>query len=416
MRFPQPIQAGDPRARATDESPLPTWPHYDDEQIAAVVDVLRSGQVNYWNGGQGRAFEEEFASYAGTPHAVAVANGTLALELCLHALEVPQGADVIVPARTFLATASAVVARGCRPIFADVDPQSGNLSAETIEAALTPNTRAIVCVHLAGWPCEMDEIRDLADRHDLKIIEDCAQAHGAEYRGRPVGSLGDAAAFSFCTDKIISTGGEGGMVTLQDETAWRRAWSYKDHGKCWDRVYNAEHPDVFRWLHESLGTNWRLTEMQSALGRIQLRRLPQSVETRRQHASTLSAVLEGHEAIRLARPPRHVKHSYYKYYAYLTPLALQQGTRRDNFVRTLQSHGVPAGSGSCSEIYLEQAFQKLNLGPHQPCRVSQSLGETSLMIPVHPTLSPADVAGMGRRIRGLLDRQSIPDTESTAAA
>ena len=394
----------------------PTWPHYDDEQIAAVVDVLRSGQVNYWNGQQGRAFEQEFAQFADVPHAVAVANGTLALELCLHALDVPQGADVIVPARTFLATASAVVARGCRPIFADVDPQSGNVSAETIEAALTPNTRAVICVHLAGWPCEMDEIHQLAKQHDLQVIEDCAQAHGAEYRGRPVGSLGHAAAFSFCTDKIISTGGEGGMVTLQDETAWRRAWSYKDHGKCWDRVYNAEHPGVFRWLHESLGTNWRLTEMQSALGRIQLRRLPKLVETRRQHATTLTATLEGHGAIRLVQPPRHVKHSYYKYYAYLTPLAWQSGQSRDELVCALQSQGVPAGCGSCSEIYLEQAFQKLDLTPQRSCRVARSLGETSLMFPVHPTLSTADVAQMGRRISGHLEQLVAPSVDSASAA
>ena len=416
MRRPQPVQAADPRACATDSSSLPQWPHFDDEQIATVASVLRSGKVNYWNGEQGRAFESEFAQFVGTPYAVAVANGTLALELAIHALDIPQGSEIIVPSRTFMATASAVVARGCRPVFADVDPLSGTLSAETIEPLLTPNTRAIICVHLAGWPCEMDEIRALAQQHGLNIIEDCAQAHGAEYRDRPVGSLGDAAAFSFCTDKIMSTGGEGGMVTLQDETAWKRAWSYKDHGKGWDRVYNSEHPGVFRWLHDSLGTNWRLTEMQSAIGRIQLRRLPGWVETRRRHAATLSAMLGGHSALHLAEPPPHVKHSFYKYYAYLVPAALTSGRSRDDILRMLQEQGVPIGCGSCSEIYLEEAFQQTDLAPQEHCRVARQFGETSLMIPVHPTLSTMDIARMGRTICQLLDGLVESNSEPLAAA
>jgi dTDP-4-amino-4,6-dideoxygalactose transaminase len=400
----QPHQGAVPSNCApTTPPPLPGWPHYDDEQIAAVVEVLRSGEVNYWNGEQGRAFEQEFADYVGTPHAVAVANGTLALELALIALDIPAGTEVIVPCRTFLATASAVVARGCRPVFADVDPHSGNICAETIAPLITPRTSGIICVHLAGWPCEMDEIRALADRHGLKVIEDCAQAHGAEYKGFSVGSLGDAAAFSFCTDKIISTGGEGGMLTLSDEAAWKRAWSYKDHGKGWDTVYNTQHPGVFRWLHDSLGSNWRMPEVASAIGRIQLRRLPWWVATRRQHAATLRATLSQHPAVTIPQPPEHAVHSYYKFYAYLNPAALDEGVCRDEIVRRLQEAGVPAGSGSCSEIYLERAFQEAGLAPAEPCLAARQLGETSLMFVVHPTLSSEDVAWMGRTVRRVLD-------------
>ena len=413
MSRSQPAQAAD-RCALT-HARLPTWPHYDDEQMAAVAEVLRSGKVNYWNGDEGRQFEREFADYIGTPHAVAVANGTLALELAIHALEIPAGTEIIVPSRTFIATASAVVARGCRPVFADVDPVSGNISAETIAPLITEQTRAVICVHLAGWPCEMDDICELASQHGLKVIEDCAQAHGAEYKSHKVGSLGDAAAFSFCTDKIMSTGGEGGMVMFQDEAAWKLAWSYKDHGKGWDTVYNTEHHGVFRWLHDSVGTNWRMPEMQSAIGRVQLRRLPEWVETRRHHAATLTETLGGCPAIEVYEPPSHMKHSYYKFYALLSPELLRQGIERDDVVRQLQAAGVPAGSGSCCEIYREQAFRETDLTPEFPCRTARDLGERSLMFVVHPTLSDDDVLQMGSVVRNVLDEIAVPSLLLKAA-
>lgn len=393
----------------------PAWPHYDEEQIAAVTDVLQSGRVNYWTGEVTREFEREFASFTGTKHAVAVANGTVAIELAIEALGIPAGSEIIVPSRTFLATASAVVARGCRPIFADVDPISGNISAETIEPLITNKTLAIICVHLAGWPCEMDEIRALADQYGLKVIEDCAQAHGAEYRGKPVGSLGDAAAFSFCQDKIISTGGEGGMVTTNDESVWKRAWSYKDHGKGWDTVYNTKHSGVFRWLHDSLGTNWRMTEMQSAIGRIQLQRLPEWVETRRRHADALAKVLEPHPLVRLAHPPKHVYHSYYKTYAFLRTEHLAEGWTRDRIVQELQQQNVPSGCGICAEIYLEHGVQQAGFAPEKPCLVSRELGDTSLMFPVHPTLENEHVVHLGQAVLDVLDR-AVAATPQRAAA
>ena len=409
-------QTAEIAARIPVQDAWPAWPHYDDEQIAIVGDVLRSGKVNYWTGEITREFEREFAEFVGTRHAVAVANGTVALELALEALQIPQGSEVIVPCRTFLATASAVVARGCKPIFADVERASGNISADTIAPLITEQTSAIICVHLAGWPCEMDEIMSLAHQHDLKVIEDCAQAHGAEYRGQRVGSIGHAAAFSFCQDKIISTGGEGGMLTTDDEAVWKRAWSYKDHGKGWDTVYNTEHEGVFRWLHDSIGTNWRLTEMQSAIGRIQLERLPEWIETRQDHAATLTTTLAGHPAVRLACPPPHVKHACYKFYAYLRPEFLTGDWTRDRVVRELQAEGIPCGCGSCAEIYLEQGIQRTGLAPAEPCEVSRELGETSLMFPVHPTLQAEHVTRMGQAVRDVLDRMVTETSEVRRAA
>lgn len=367
------------------------WPVFDQEQIDAVTAVLQSGRVNYWTGEEVRRFEEEFAAYCGTRHAIAVANGTVALELALVALGIGPGDEVIVTPRTFIASASAVALRGAVPVFVEVDAASQNITADTIRPHITPRTRAILCVHLAGWPCEMSDIMALARRHNLAVIEDCAQAHGAEYRGRRSGALGDIAAFSFCQDKIMTTGGEGGMLTTNDPQLWRRAWSYKDHGKDWDRVHAREPQRVFRWLHRSLGTNWRMTEMQAAIGRVQLRRLPEWLRRRRQLAAILNEHIGQQPGLRIAQPPPHVAHAYYKYYAFLTEDVLASGWARDEIVRALQSLGVPCGSGVCPAVYLEDAFAAAGIGPAVPLPVTEQLGRTSLMLLVHPTLNVRSV-------------------------
>ncbi len=376
-----------------------SWPHHDNDEITAVQQVLISGRVNYWNGTEGRCFEREFAAAMDCEYAVALANGTIALDLALRVLGIGSGDEVVVTPRTFMASVSCIVNAGATPIFADVDPDSQNITAETIERALTPRTRAVVCVHLAGWPCEMEPIMALAEARGLKVIEDCAQAHGARYRGRSVGSFGHAAAWSFCTDKIMSTGGEGGMLTTNDPVLWSSAWSYKDHGKSWQAVYNADHPPGFRWLHESFGTNWRLTEMQAAIGRIQLTKLETWVNRRRAHAARLNEVCRSFPAVRLTEPPAHVAHAYYKYYCFVRPERLRFGSDRDVIVAGLQARGIPALHGSCPEVYREKAFDGLGFRPAERLPVAWVLGETSLMLPVHPTLTEAELerfcAGLG---------------------
>nr|WP_051076746.1 DegT/DnrJ/EryC1/StrS aminotransferase family protein [Thioalkalivibrio sp. ALgr3] len=368
-----------------------SWPQFEDDEVAAVREVMSSGRVNYWNGDEGRAFEREFAAWHGVPHAVAVANGTLALELALHSLGIGPGDEVVVSPRTFVASASAIVMRGARPVFADVDRDSGNLTAETARAILSERTRAILPVHLAGWPCDMHALRALADEFGLFLVEDCAQAHGATVQGEPVGSFGDAAAFSFCTDKIISTGGEGGMLLLQDEDTWRRAWNFKDHGKDWSAVYEREHPPGFRWVHESFGTNWRLTEMQSTIGRAQLAKLPGWLEQRRNNAGVLLERLSGLPGLRVPHPPEGMGHAWYKFYAFVRPEMLRDGWDRDRIVEAVQTHRVPCLHGGCSEIYLEKAFDGTGFRPPERLPVARELGETSLMFPVDHTLSATDM-------------------------
>lgn len=380
--------------------PFSPWPRFAEDEIEATVQVLGSGKVNYWTGEEGRRFEEEFAAFTGCNYAIALANGTVALELALYALGIGEGDEVIVTSRTFIASASSVVMRGATPVVADIDPVSQNITAETVRAVITSRTKAIIAVHLAGWPCDMDPIIDLSRTRGLKVIEDCAQAHGAIYKGRPVGSLGDAAAFSFCQDKIMTTGGEGGMLVTSDKGLWERAWAFKDHGKSHDAVYNRQHPPGFRWLHESFGTNWRMTEMQAAIGRVQLGKLPGWVRKRQRHAVILTEGFSCIPGLRVTPPPADIGHAYYKYYVFVKPESLSDGWDRDRIMAAVNAEGIPCFSGSCSEIYLEKAFAGLRQAARLP--VARELGETSLMFLVHPTLSEEDMHDTVRAVEKVL--------------
>ncbi|MGF2735337.1 DegT/DnrJ/EryC1/StrS family aminotransferase [Marinobacter sp. DUT-1] len=384
--------------------PFSPWPSFTEEEANAVRDVLLSNKVNYWTGEECRKFEREFSAFAESEYAIALANGTLALDLALKALGIGEGDEVVVTPRTFLASASSIVTAGAVPVFADVDPDSQNITPESVRKVITPRTRAIVCVHLAGWPCDMDGFMALAEEFGLSVIEDCAQAHGARYKGRSVGSIGHVGCWSFCQDKIMTTGGEGGMVTTNDRELWSKMWSYKDHGKSWDAVYDRDHEPGFRWLHESFGTNWRMTEMQGVIGRIQLKRMPKWFARRK---ANQNAIWETARELKGLRVPEFqgfcsgceckldvttaCEHAGYKCYVFVKPEELQSGWDRDRIIEELVERGVPCFSGSCSEVYLEKAFDGTGYRPKEPLPVARELGETSLMFLVHPTLKDEEI-------------------------
>ena len=372
-------------------TPFSPWPSFTEEEADAVRAVILSNKVNYWTGQETRSFEKEFAAWSGTEYAVALANGTVALDVALKALDIGPGDEVVVTSRTFLASVSSIVNAGAVPVFADVDLDSQNFTAETISAVLTPRTKALICVHLAGWPCDMDPIMDLAAEHDLKVIEDCAQAHGAHYKGRPVGSIGHIAAWSFCQDKIMTTGGEGGMVTTNDRQLWADMWAYKDHGKSWEAVYEREHAPGFRWLHESFGTNWRMLEVQAVIGRIQLRRMQEWHAARLKNASRIWAQARQLPALRVPVLPVADVHAAYKCYVFVRPQALKPDWSRDRILNEMVARGVPAFSGSCSEVYLEKAFEGTGWRPSLRLAHAKELGETSMMFLVHPTLTQQEI-------------------------
>lgn len=384
--------------------PFSPWPSFTQQEADAVSRVLLSNKVNYWTGQECREFEKEFAVWADSEYAVAVSNGTLALDLALKALNVGEGDEVIVTPRTFLASVSSVVTAGATPVFSDVDLNSQNIEASTIEAVITPKTKAVIVVHLAGMPADMDPIMALAEKHGFYVIEDCAQAHGAKYKGRSVGSIGHIGAWSFCQDKIMTTGGEGGMVTTNDKALWSAMWSYKDHGKSFDAIYNKQHPPGFRWLHENFGTNWRMTEMQAVIGRIQLQRMAEWTAKRQAYAALIDEAVADLDVVRRVKVPSDVLHAEYKHYLFVEQECLAEGWTRDRIVETIAERGIPAFQGSCSEVYLEKAFDNTPWRPKESLPNAKLLGETSLMFLVHPTLTRQELLKTTDVIRAVLQQ------------
>ena len=368
-----------------------SWPSFSEEEADAVKNVLLSNKVNYWTGNECREFEKEFAVWSNSKYAIALGNGTLALDSAFKALDIGIGDEVIVTARTYIASVTSIVNAGAIPIFADVDLNSQNITPESIRSKITSKTKAIVCVHLAGWPCEMDGIMDLANEFNLYVIEDCSQAHGAKYKGKSVGSIGNIGCWSFCQDKIMTTGGEGGMVTTNDKFLWSKMWSYKDHGKSYEAVYQRKHPDGFRWINESFGTNWRMTEMQGAIGRIQLKRMEIWRTNRISNANKIWDTAKKCKGLRVPDIPNHIDHAAYKCYVFVKSNELKNKWDRDRIIKEINALGVPCYSGSCPEVYLEKAFDKTEFRPKKRLANAKELGETSLMFLVHPTLSKDEI-------------------------
>lgn len=383
---------------------LNPWPYIDTDQIDAAKRVLASGKLNTWTGTETTAFENEFAKWSGSSHAIAMANGSLALSAAYLSVGLGQGDELITTPRTFIATASSAVLLGATPVFADVDPNSGTLNPATIEPLISSRTKAISVVHLGGWPADMLAICDIARSHGIAVIEDCAQAHGARINGDSVGTFGDVAAWSFCQDKIMTTGGEGGMVCTSRKDLWDSIWSFKDHGKSYEAVYELEHKPGFRWLHTRFGSNFRLTELQSAIGRVQLQRLPEWTKTRSRNAQVLVQALSDLPAVRVPQPPDNLTHAWYKFYAFVKPDALADGWSRDRILSEIAELGYPALSGSCSEIYLEKCFQDAGLSPTHHLPVAHQLGMTSLMFLVHPTIHSEQMVGYAEAVRSVISR------------
>ena len=393
-------------------TPLPPWPVIDTDERAAVDRVLRSGKINYWTGDECRSFEDEWsAAHSGDStgvrgsspklHSIAMANGSLTLDAALRSLGVGAASadfggraddEVIVSPRTYVASALCAVMAGARPVFAEVDRESGCVTAETLDAARSPRTRAVIPVHIGGWPCDMPSIMAWAEEHGIRVIEDCAQAHGATIAGRPVGTFGDFASWSFCQDKIMTTGGEGGMLCTQHSELFRRAWAIAQHGKAFGRA--TESPQAnngvqFRWLVDSVGTNMRMTEMQAAIGRCQLRKLSRWVEARRRNAGVLTSVLRRQSSVPLRIPAIPEGHSCYRWVAFVDHTLDDDDAEpnlRDGILHALAAAQIPAMMGSCSEVYRESVFADRGLAPPARLPIARELGESSLTLLVHHTI------------------------------
>ena len=365
--------------------PPPQWPAYAADEIAAVIATLCSGKVNQWTGNKVRSFERAFADLHEVPFAVALATGSLALEAVLRGCGVGPGDEVIVTPRSFIASASCVDLVGAKPVFADIDLDSEAITPGTVAPLITERTKAIIVVHLNGRPADMPGFVELADRHNILIIEDCAQAHGARIDGKLVGSFGHASAFSFCQEKIITTGGEGGMALFKDESHWRRAWSYRDNGKDYEMIFNRPPQPGFRWAHTRVGSNWRLTEIQAAIGLRQLRKLPAWTAARAANARKLTRWLAPYPSVHIAPLPANYQHAFYRFSFRLEPARLRSDWNRDRVVRALIAEGIPAMPGACPELYREGVYAQSMAG-FQRLPNAAYLGTVSLCLLVHPTL------------------------------
>ncbi len=389
---------------------LPVWPNFTKEEINSVSRVLSSNKVNYWTGNECKEFESEFCRFSNSKFSIALSNGTVALDLALIALDIKKGDEVIVTPRSFIASASSVINIGARPIFSDIDPLTGNITAEHIKKKITKKTKAVICVHLGGMPCEMDDITSLAKEHKLYIIEDCAQAHGAQYKGKSVGSIGDIGAWSFCQDKIMTTGGEGGMVTTNNRHLWKKMWSYKDHGKNYSKVTSPSNKTGFKWLHDSFGTNWRMTEMQAAIGRIQLKKMDKWNKLRNRNAIQIIKTLSKFpNTINISSHPSYVNHGFYRVYAAIKTDSLKKGWTRDRIIEEINSLGVPCFSGSCPEIYREQSFISSKLAPKKRLNNAKLLGEMSIAFLCHPNLRLRDLKLMTANIEKVVTKASYSE-------
>lgn len=371
-------------------------PFYSNKAIKKIGSLLKTGKVNYWTGTECKNFEKEFSRYLGNKYSVALSNGSVALEIALKALNLKKEDKVIVSSRSFVISASCTLNLGLKPIFADVD-DNGNLNFEEIKKVYDNKVKAIILVHLNGLPCDLNPIINFVKKNNIFLIEDCSQAHGAVYKGKKVGSFGDISTWSFCQDKIISTGGEGGMISTNNKKLWLKCWSLKDHGKNYDSVFHKKHKIGFRWHHDYLGSNYRMTEMQAALGRAQLKILDNQIKKRNVIANLyLNGLKSYYKKYDILKKPNFsflyssktkVKKLRYKNIHAFYRLNLFINKKKINHLKLLKQFNqknINCGVGSCPEIYREKVFRKLKLYPKKRFSNAKLLGETSIVFPIDP--------------------------------
>jgi dTDP-4-amino-4,6-dideoxygalactose transaminase len=329
--------------------PFPAWPVFDEREEQAVLTALRSGAWGENNGTRVVEFGKAFAAFQGAKHAVCVPNGTIALELALQTLGIGPGDEVITTPYTFIATSASILTLGARPIFVDIDPETYNLDPDKIEASITPRTKAILPVHLGGQPADMDAIRDVAQRHGLKVIEDACQAWGSQWQGQGVGAIGDLGAFSFQSSKNI-TSGEGGIVLTNDDELYERAWSLHNVGRVRDGAW---------YQHELLGRNLRMPELAAAILLVQLERLPEHMAIRDTNAGYLTAALteEVPGITPIATDPRVTRESHHLYQMRYDQHAFG-GRSRDEFLTALQAEGITPTSAGYVPLHQSPAIQR----------------------------------------------------------
>ena len=361
------------------------WPNFSKSLVSKVGKIIKSGTINYTIGPYGKIFENQFSKFIGTKYSVAVCNGTAALEVAIKSLKLPKKSKILVPARSFFSSASCIVNTGHIPIFLDVDRQTQNISVNEIEKKMTKDTRVIICVHLAGLPCDMYKIKKIAKKKNLKIIEDCSQAHGASINKKYVGSFGDLSTWSFCNDKIISTLGEGGMISTNNKKIYEFCKSHINHGTS---TQNTKQSYGFNYNKDYFGTNLRITEIQSLAGSEQLKNLKKIQKKREKMAKDyFNLISQYKEYFESYYPEKQIKSAWYRFYFFLKTNIKNSQKIRIRIIKNLRINGLKSFTGSCPEIYLEKSFKKLKNFKQKRLKNCKSLGEKSIALDLNHTLS-----------------------------
>tara|TARA_B100000767_G_C19747383_1_gene529176 strand:- start:627 stop:1799 length:1173 start_codon:yes stop_codon:yes gene_type:complete len=363
------------------------WPNFSKNLISKVGRILSSGKINYIDGPYGKKFEKEFSKFVGNRYSIAICNGTAALEVAIKSLKLAKNSEIIVPSRSFFASAACIVNTGHIPIFADVDLLTQNISLDDIKKKISKRTKAIICVHLAGLPCNMHDIKKLANKNKIKIIEDCSQAHGASIDNMQVGSFGDVSTWSFCNDKIISTLGEGGMISTNKKIIYDFCKTYINHGSV---LQNNKNSEKFIYNKDYFGTNLRITEIQSIAGLEQLKDL-RKVQIKRERMSKdyFHVTSKYQNYIYSYFPLKNIKCAWYRFYFFLKTDMKEYQKIRFKIIKNLKKNDLKCFTGSCPEIYLEKSFKKLKNFKVRRLINSKILGETSIALDINHTLTHA---------------------------
>ena len=385
-----------------------TWPSYSKKEAKLVSEIIASNKVNYLFGNKGKEFEEKFSHFTGSKYSLAVANGTLALDLCLRSIELKRNDEVIVTSRSFVASASCISALGAIPVFADVDVNSQNISISDIKKLTSKKTKAIICVHFAGFPCEMQKILKFAKGKNIFVIEDCAQAHGGFINGKSVGTFGHISAWSFCNDKILSTGGEGGMITTNSKKLFKFVESFNNHGKNFSKFGALQNKKIsnFPFIHDSIGLNYRLTEMQSAIGIYQLEKLSNWQKLRNRNAEIYINALKKLDLIITPEVPKNVQHAWYKLYLIINTPFLKKGSSRTKIIEEINKNGIFCSFGSCGSIYREKAFKNLNYKKSN-CKNAYFLERNSILLEINPNIPKKIIEKRAKIIKSILIQHQI---------
>jgi len=360
------------------------WPNFSKSLLLKINKILSNGVINYTTGNLGITFEKKFSEFIGNKYSIVTCNGTVALEVAIKSLDLPRNSEIIVPARSFFASASCIVNTGNIPVFADVDLATQNILSTDIERKINKKTKAIICVHLAGLPCDMEKIVKLAKQHKLKIIEDCSQAHGAMIDNSNVGTFGDVATWSFCNDKIISTLGEGGMISTNYKKIYKFCKTYINHGT----NINKKKSNKFIYNKNSFGTNLRITEIQSIAGLDQLKNL-KKVQKIRENISKnfFKIIIKYKKFFNTFYTSKNVKSAWYRFYFFVKPNVKNFKKLRFKIIKDLNRMNVKCSTGSCPEIYLETAFKTLKNFKFKRLKNCKLLGETSIALEINHTLN-----------------------------